>query len=471
MVRVYIERKHRIKIDTDDYEYLKDLKKYFTFKVDNYQFMPAFRSGLWNGTMCLFAAETQTLAYGLLIDFMKFHKKHHPKIKLNIDNKVLQLFQGDKDIKIKYDLKIQPWDFQDVCIREALKKSKGIVRVATGGGKSSIITYIIKILLDNEKIDNAIIIVPTQSLVEQFYDDMINEYGVKRSLVGRVYQKYKDWNSKIVISTWQTLSKNEDMINKYECIIVDETHQSKAVQLGKILRKSNARYRYGFTGTLHSSELDNLNVKSYIGPVICDYPASQLAEWGYLSKCNVNVINIDYKEDYEGAFDDVKDAIFNNEYRLNLISAIARNVNSNLLVLVGKVEKEGKVLKEFLSESNPDKEIVFLSGRDKTDIREHWRKECGKRKDIVLICTYGIFQQGINIPTLKHMLMAAPFKSKIRVLQSIGRTLRRHANKTDGAQVFDIIDNVKYFDRQGDIRLRYYVSEAFKIHETGTKEI
>ena len=212
-------------------------------------------------------------------------------------------------------------------------------------------------------------------------------------------------------------------------------------------------------------------MKSYIGPVLCDYPASLLAEWGYLSECHVNVINPKPSSPYYGAFDDVKDAVFNNQYRLGIISSIARNVDSNLLILVGKVEKEGQVLKDFLENANPDKEVVFLSGRDKTEVREHWRKECGRRTDIILICTYGIYQQGINIPTLKYMLMAAPFKSKIRVLQSIGRTLRRHANKIDGAQVFDIIDNVKYFDRQGDIRLRYYTSEAFKIHETGTKEV
>lgn len=469
MVRIYIERKHRIKIDTDDYEYLKDLKKYFTHKVDNYQYMPAFRSGMWDGTTCLFSADTCTLAYGLLIDFMKFHKKYYPSIKLDINSDVLRLFKGN-EIEIKYDLKITPYDYQDICIKEALKKTKGIIRVATGGGKSAIIAYIVKILLDNKKINRAIIIVPTQSLVEQFYDDMVNDYGIKRSMVGRVYSKYKEWDKNIVVSTWQTLSRNHEVLDKYECIAVDETHMVKAVELSKILRKSNAKYRYGFTGTLHSAELDNLNVKSYIGPVICDYPASQLAEWGYLAECHVNVINIDYKEEYDGAFEDVKDAIFNNEYRLNVISSIARNVDSNLLVLVGKVEKEGKVLKEFLETANPDKEVVFLSGKDKTEVREHWRKECGRRNDIILICTYGIYQQGINIPTLKYMLMAAPFKSKIRVLQSIGRTLRRHANKIDGAQVFDIIDNVKYFDRQGAIRLRYYESEAFKIHETHAKE-
>lgn len=136
MVRVYIERKHRIKIDTDDYDYLKELKKYFTHKVDNYQFMPAFRSGMWDGTTCLFAGDTCTLAYGLLIDFMKFHKKYYPSVKLDINSDVLSLFKGN-EIEIKYDLKLHPYDYQKECIEKAINKTKGIVRVATGGGKCS----------------------------------------------------------------------------------------------------------------------------------------------------------------------------------------------------------------------------------------------------------------------------------------------------------------------------------------------
>lgn len=468
MVLVSLERKHRIKINTDDYEYLKNVRKYFTHKVENYQFMPAFKSGHWNGEMCLFRPETQTLPYGLLIDFMKFHKTSYPNVELKIEKSVLDLYKND-DIKINYDLKYKPWPYQEDCIEKALSKTKGIILSATGSGKSLIITYVIKNLIDNNLCNNAIIIVPTQSLVEQFYDDML-DYGIDESLLGKVYTKYKQWDKTIVISTWQTLSRNHEMLYNYDCLIVDECHQIKASELQKIARRSDARYRYGFTGTLHSSKLNNLNVKSYIGPILVKYSASVLADMGYLSKCTVNVIDINYTNEYDGSFDDVKDSIFTNEYRLNLVSSIARNVDGNLLVLVGKVEKEGKILEDFLNTTNPDKEIVFLSGKDKADVREYWRKECEKRNDIILICTYGIFQQGINIPSLKYLLLAAPFKSKIRVLQSIGRTLRRHITKDKGAQVFDIIDNVKYFDKQGTIRYRYYENESFNINETELHE-
>ena len=86
-------------------------------------------------------------------------------------------------------------------------------------------------------------------------------------------------------------------------------------------------------------------------------------------------------------------------------------------------------------------------------------------RNIALIATYGIYQQGVNIPNLKYIVLASPFKSKIRVLQSIGRSLRVHADKEDGAYIFDIHDHTKFFDKHGDMRYRFYDSEKFNIDE------
>jgi superfamily II DNA or RNA helicase len=108
---------------------------------------------------------------------------------------------------------------------------------------------------------------------------------------------------------------------------------------------------------------------------------------------------------------------------------------------------------------------VFLSGRDDIDVREKWRHECNKRNDVCLIATYGIFQMGINIPNLKYIVLAAPFKAKIRILQSIGRALRKHVDKETGALIFDITDQVKFFGKYGIIRIRYYDAEDFEVKE------
>jgi superfamily II DNA or RNA helicase len=154
---------------------------------------------------------------------------------------------------------------------------------------------------------------------------------------------------------------------------------------------------------------------------------------------------------------------------------LVQGLDATVLLLVGKVEKEGVVLKEYFdahkARGNIDKEVVFLSGKTSTDEeREFWRQEAMERKDLIVIATYGIFQLGINIPPLKYLVLAAPFKSKIRVLQSIGRTLRKHTEKVSGAQIFDLVDITKYFEDHGLKRLRHYYSEKFDVKEYVLKE-
>ena len=155
---------------------------------------------------------------------------------------------------------------------------------------------------------------------------------------------------------------------------------------------------------------------------------------------------------------------------MNFISHLIQNLDHNVLVLVGKVEKEGEPLSEHIKELAVKKDVVFISGRDNVDIREEWRQKFKTSKNIVLVGTYGVFQEGINIPNLKYVILAAPFKSKIRILQSIGRSLRKHAVKEEGAIAFDIHDRIKFFEKYGDVRYRYYNSEGFDIKDYDISE-
>ena len=256
-------------------------------------------------------------------------------------------------------------------------------------------------------------------------------------------------------------------------VVVSNCHTSKAFTIKTILSKmKNAKYRYGFTGTMSPIKLDILNVKAYLGPILKTFCAAELADMGYISHCKVNYVNIMYdnKDRYIGEYNDVKDMVFNNNNRLTYIRNVLENLDGNVLVLVGKVEKEGQLLKDYLDGSNNGKkEIVFMYGDTKADEREYWRLELGKRNNIILIATYQLFQLGINAPTLKYILFASPFKSKIRTLQSIGRALRKHDSK-DEAVIYDIVDNVLFLEDHGMRRRKYYVSEHFEIDDKTYKE-
>lgn len=233
----------------------------------------------------------------------------------------------------------------------------------------------------------------------------------------------------------------------------------------------NAGYRFGFTGTLPSSKMDMWNIKAFIGPVWKEYTASELAEKGYISKCNIVAIDVKYQEEYEGEYNELKDKIFNNQFRMKLLRHLVASVDKNILLLVGKVEKEGQLLKDYLQQAGfKDREIVFIWGETNAAEREKWRKECEKRKNIILIATYGVFQMGVNIPSLKYIILASPFKSKIRVLQSIGRALRTHSDKVNGAVVVDVVDDCKYLQDHGIKRSRYYSSEGFNVADAVIEE-
>jgi superfamily II DNA or RNA helicase len=182
------------------------------------------------------------------------------------------------------------------------------------------------------------------------------------------------------------------------------------------------------------------------------------------------MINVKYRERYKGEYNDIKDSVFRNDFRLNLIKNTIKNLDGNVLILISKIEKEGELLKNYLQNSDINKEVVFIWGDTKTDERDHWRLELEKRKDIALIASFPIFSMGVNIPSLKYILFASPVKSNIRVLQSVGRALRIHTDKTNGAKIFDIVDQVKYLNDHGRKRIKYYVKEGFDIIEDDTKE-
>ncbi len=462
MVKITLNNNLNLKIEAKT-EYLLGLRDYFVEFVPGYRFMQKYKSGIWDGTVCLFDSLRRELPYGLFVDLLKFHKKNYKEVKISIDDNVKNLFKNKYDLNISYNLKYKPFYYQKECVEAALNYTKGIIKSPTSSGKSLIISYII----DNLKCitEKQLIIVPTINLVEQFYADMI-DYGISGD-IGRIHADLKEYDRPIVISTWQSMIKTPSTINEFDTVIVDETHTVKGIELRKLL-KSAVRpiWRFGFTGTLPSNRLDLLNIKSYIGPIIKQIDGADLAKKGFISKCNIKILTINHNINFDGSYNDVKELVFNQHYRLELIKRVIDIIgNNNVLILVGLVEKEGELLKDYLEKVLPDKTVVFLSGKDKVTVREEWREEFKNRNDIILIATYGIYQMGINIPPLKYLIFASPFKSEIRILQSIGRTLRKHASKIDGSYIIDIVDRAPYIYLHAKKRYSFYKKEKFNIEK------
>jgi superfamily II DNA or RNA helicase len=338
------------------------------------------------------------------------------------------------------------------------------------------ITGVIKTLLKHEKINTCIIIVPTISLVSQFYKDMI-EYGMDEEGIGRCGDGLKEFDKDIVISTWQTLIKYKAKIKRFECVIVDETHKGKCKSISDLLQTSMASWRFGFTGTLPNTDLELMQVQSYIGPKVLDIPAHALMKDGYISNLTILMYYLSYKDKIKRktSYNDAKVGIFHNSFRLNIIKNILTNIKTNSLVLVNKVEDEGEFITNYLIENRVyNKEnIIFISGKMKGKDREYWREKINNSKERhCIVATYQTFATGINLPNLTHLILASSFKSNITSGQSIGRLLRLHASKSEnGAIVYDLVDMCyKSFIKQGSVRLKYYEDEKFEVIEKELKE-
>jgi len=453
---------YKIRIKSNHYTYVEKMSEEFAIHVKGYYWMGKYKSGMWDGKTH-FITEAGLMPYGLLLDFIKKSKELFPEVKICPDDGVKNLFKADK-IEINYDLSLYPRPYQKEAIEFCLKYSKGIIRSSTASGKSLVISYILYNLIKNRAITNVrkcLIIVPSTQLVEQFRTDMI-KYGLPEAMIGRVYTGHKDWDKHIVISTWQSLKNNHKKLPLFHAVIGDECHQVKAHELKNIFSKLKCNYRFGFTGTMPNHISEQYNIKSFLGPILKEFGSGFLAEEGYISKCNVKVLKIPYPDgtiakDYKS----IKDECFNDSNRLNLIAKIINEINDNILLLVSYIDEGDKL--EKLINRRTDKKVVFLSGKDKVNIREEWRQKIINENNIALIATYGIMAVGINIPNLKYLILASPTKSKIRTLQSIGRTLRLHKNKIDGATIFDLIDDVKFLKKHGEKRISYYENEGFNI--------
>jgi superfamily II DNA or RNA helicase len=454
-----------IQINTNNRDYIDGVKEFLTDFVKDYRFMPKYKKGGWNGKISLFNRPTRSFPYGLLFEVIKYTKREWPDLDIVISKDVKDLFNGIDISKMEYDLSLYPYDYQKECISTLLKASKGICVVATAGGKSLIITYLIHGIKQFHPDSKALIIVPTKQLVQQFRDDIIGYYEDDIISIGIVDSDHKEFDRDIVISTWQSLQNQPDELQHFNALIVDEVHTAQAdVLLGILKNCENAKFRFGVTGTLPVNRLDKLNVLSYLGPVFKTYTGKDLADLGYVSQCVIKQIHINYENKYTGKYNDIKDLVFHNPFRINLIKYIIKNRDNSILILVDKIEKEGEPLYKILKESFPDKKVIFLSGKDKSSTRDEWRKKMHTDNDIVCIATYPIFQQGVNIPSLRTIILSSSTKSFIRVIQSLGRILRKHVSKElGGAELFDICDNVRYLKDHAQRRERHYIKEKHDI--------
>jgi superfamily II DNA or RNA helicase len=273
----------------------------------------------------------------------------------------------------------------------------------------------------------------------------------------------------VTISTWQSIYKlDKSYFENYDVVIGDEAHQFKSKSLIGIMDKlHDAKYRFGFTGTLDGSQTHKLVLEGLFGPTYKLIKTDDLIKKGYLSQLNIKVLLLCHPEHELNDYEEEIQYLIGNEKRNNFIKNLVLDLKGNTLVLFNRVATHGQPLYELINNNaSEDRKIFFIHGGVDTEERELVRKITEEESNAIIVASYGTFSTGINIRNLHNVVFASPSKSKIRNLQSIGRVLRKGKEKVS-ATLYDIADEIKYKSKKNYTlnhlieRIKIYNEENF----------
>jgi superfamily II DNA or RNA helicase len=465
--KVIIRDEVNVKIENLDLDTRKALVKKFKYEDPTARFRPAYKLGRWDGSVSFFGlggttylsmleqvlAELENRNYYIEVE----DQRVSPPLEFD---QISEDFWGENCWPEGHRFAGEPIRLRDdqvVVINKFLENPQCIQEIATGFGKTITTATLAKIV---EKYGRSITIVPNKSLVEQTEEDFIN-VGLD---VGVYYGDRKDLGKTHTICTWQSLnildkkSKDDDEIlslaeflEGVQCVMVDEVHMAKADVLKKLLTHNvcHAAIRWGLTGTIPKAEIDFQNIRCSLGDVIHRVTAHELQEKGVLSNCHVNVIQTAEWKEFGGYAEELK-YLVTDGVRMGYLTGIIDEISKsgNTLVLVDRIES-GRIITEAIEDS------VFISGEVKTKDRKSEYDEVKTADNKIIVATYGVAAVGINIPRIFNLVLLEPGKSFTRVIQSIGRGIRKAEDK-DFVQIWDITAATKYAKRHLTERKKFY---------------
>jgi len=493
MINIRKKDEAHLVIESEDSGVLRELSEYFTFFVEGYKFMPAYRNKMWDGKLRLFDMRSQQIPFGLLgkVDEFARARKYEtivdPTIKptLSATDEELDEFIGSLSLSLNGE-KIEARDYQIDAFKKATKSQRAILVSPTGSGKSLIIYMLSRYFLSKDMDKKVLIVVPTTSLVEQMTKDFAdysgcdNEFDVDED-VHKIYSGKEKHNieSSIVITTWQSAIKLPlDWFRSYGMIVGDEAHTFKAKSLTTIMNRLNQAYfRIGTTGTLDGGVVNELVLEGSFGPTYQVTTTKTLIDSNTLADLTIEALVLKYSDEVRklmsrAKYQDEINFIVLNESRNKFITNLTLDQSGNTLVLYNLVNKHGKVLYNMISKKAKGRSVFFVSGEVNAEERERIRELTEKETGAIIVASVGTFSTGINVKNLHNIVFAAPTKSQIRVLQSIGRGLR----KSDSGQetiVYDLADDLcwkkhkNYTHNHAINRIKIYAKEGFtyNIHQ------
>lgn len=448
-----------------------ELWEHFQFYAPNYKFNPKYKDGPWDGKIRLLNGSTGHIYKGLVPYIKEFANQRNFEVQYNEPKIPYVTDQEIKDFVASLNLPFEPYDHQMIGFAHIVRNNRGVLLCPTGGGKS-LIAYMLIRWYDVK----TLLIVPKISLVDQMYGDFIDYSSGTFNDMHKVRAGFpKEAEEQVTISTWQSLYKEKaSFFDKYSLGIGDEVHQFDAKSLKPIMEKmQETPWRVGMSGTLKDAKTHRLVLEGLFGPVIQVDKTINLIKKNILANLNIKSVVLSHTDENRKKvarkkYKEEIDFIVAHAGRNRFIKNLARDLKGNTLILFSYVDKHGKPLFEMMKDEE-SKEVRLIYGKTKVEEREAVRAEAETRDDLILLASYGVYSEGVNIKNIRNVIFASPYKSKIRVLQSIGRGLRISDTK-DQCTLFDISDDlrwkkwVNYSARHFAERIKLYSKEGFKYH-------
>ena len=466
--KIIITDEVNVKIEGLPVDVRRKIANKLKFSVPYARYLPQYKLGRWDGKVGFFGLGGNGYVNHLdkIIEYLnesgvEIEAIEDKREKFDLTfSKIDKNYFGDKTWPKGHQCEGQPIELRDYqvdVINNFIKEPQSLQEVATGAGKTIITAALSSIC---EKFGRTLVIVPNKGLVTQTEEDYIN-VGLD---VGVYFGDRKELNRTHTICTWQSLNVLDkkakagesvftltDFLDGVRTVIIDEVHQAKAEVLKKLLTQhlKNAPIRWGLTGTVPKEQFEFQSILASIGPVVNQISAKELQDKGVLSRCHVNVVQLVDTLAYNNYQEELK-YLVTDEKRIEYLGKLVNKIKSsgNTLVLIDRLTA-GKKLLEIVDDS------VFIQGETKLQDRKDQYDEIGTSDNKVIIATYGVASVGINIPRIFNLVLIEPGKSFVRVIQSIGRGIRKAKDK-DFVQIWDLTSSCKFAKRHLTHRKKFY---------------
>lgn len=475
----------------------QEISDYFTFRPKNYMHHPKFKARIWDGYIRVFSVKDCLLYVGLLDLLEKFAEEREYTLDIHKDvrygDNVTE--QDITDLAVKLKIPFTLHDFQLKYITTAINDGRSLNLSPTSSGKS-LIQYMMAMYYIINYDARILIVVPRIQLTQQMMKDFVS-YNCPDGLIGMMGDgKKDDPGTRIVISTWHTLSKKgSDFFNQFACVLGDEAHTFDSKSLTTIMDNlPECYFRHGFTGTISSeSKVHRLNLQGMFGKIRKYVSTKEMIENDVTAKFKIRAILLNHSKEDKKHFRSVLKELENdpkiqqarkgkmkyplekvflkssdarNQFIKNLVASLG---GKNNLILFDDVDTHGKVLAEMLERDG--RVVLFIHGKVKVEERERMREaiETNPEKVYDIVASSGTTSTGVSIKRIDNAIFASGTKGEVKTLQSIGRLLRK-GNGSDDTVLYDIGDlltsstnNANYSYQHFSRRLEIYAEEGFDV--------